>query len=99
MPARRRPGIRLDRVSRAALLLVLVGLAFLYVGPAKSYVQARGESAERAEDVRELREENERLRARRAALEDPRSLELEARRLGMVRPGERSYVIGDLPGG
>lgn len=98
MPARRRPGIRLDRVSRAALLLVLLGLAFLYIGPARSYVEARGESAKRQEEVRELREENDRLRARRRQLEDPRALELEARRLGMVRPGERSYVIKGLPG-
>jgi hypothetical protein len=31
-------------------------------------------------------------------LRDPRALEREARRLGMVRQGERAYVIEGLPG-
>jgi hypothetical protein len=31
------------------------------------------------------------------SLRDPGALEREARRLGMVRAGERSYVIENLP--
>ncbi len=95
----RRPGIRLDRVSRVALLLVLVGLAALYVGPARSYIDTRGEAAQRSAHVAELKRENAALKARKRALETPSELELEARRLGMVRPGERAYVLRGLPGG
>ena len=37
------------------------------------------------------------LKHRLRALRDPGALEREARRLGMVRQGERSYVIENLP--
>ncbi len=92
-------GIRWDRVGRVALLVVLLGLLGLYVGPARSYLGARQEARQRSAEVTELRRENRRLRARRAALADPQALEREARRLGMVRPGEKSYVIEHLPRG
>ena len=69
----------------------------LYVGPARSYLGARQEARQRSAEVSELKRENARLRARRAALRDPQALEREARRLGMVRPGERPYVIEHLP--
>ena len=97
--ASRAAGIRWDRVGRVALLVVLVGLLGLYVGPARSYLGARQEARQRSAEVTELRRENRRLRARRAALADPQALEREARRLGMVRPGEKSYVIEHLPRG
>ena len=50
-------------------------------------------------DVARLKHENTKLRARRDALRNPAALEREARRLGMVRPGERSYVVKHLPKG
>jgi len=98
VPARR-PGIRLDRITRLAFLVVILGVVGLYVGPLHSYVTARQEAGERRAQVEELRKENRELRARRAALNDPGALEQEARKLGMVRPGERAYVVRDLPEG
>ena len=50
--------------------------------------------ARRAED---LRTDNARLRERAKRLRDPNTIELEARRIGMARPGERAYVIRGLP--
>ncbi|MTD46569.1 hypothetical protein GKE82_20320 [Conexibacter sp. W3-3-2] len=97
MSSHRRPGIRLDRVSRLAFLVVTVGVLALYVGPLHSYVTTRGEAAQKRQDVAGLRKENRELRARRAALKDRGALEQEARKLGMVRPGERSYVLRGLP--
>lgn len=93
-----RPGIRLDRITRFALLGVAVAVMALYVGPAKSFVATSKEAAQRRDQVQALRAENRELRARRAALKDPGALEQEARKLGMVRPGERSYVLRGLPG-
>jgi cell division protein FtsB len=89
--------VRWDRVSRVALLCVLVVIAFLYVGPARSYWHALGQSrAERAE-VRALRAEHARLQARFESLQKPGTLEREARKLGYVMPGEKAYVVQGLP--
>ena len=92
-------GIRWDRVSRVALLVVLVVLVCLYAGPARSYWATVHEAKLRRAEVAQLKRENARLRARRAALRGTSALEREARRLGMVRPGERPYVIEHLPKG
>jgi cell division protein FtsB len=91
--------IRWDRVSRVALLIVLVVLVYLYAGPAHSYWDTVHQARQRRNEVAELKRENERLRARREALRGPSALERDARRLGMVRPGERPYVLEHLPKG
>lgn len=95
--AGRGPGIRWDRVGRVALLLVMIAIVGLYIGPSLSYFSAWRESKAREKVVAKLEREQERLEARRAALRSPRVLEQEARRLGMVKPGETAYVIGNLP--
>jgi cell division protein FtsB len=89
--------IRWDRLARVALLCVFAVIVLLYVGPARSYVGALGQSSAREAEVERLEREQARLKARRAALSRPGTLEREARRLGYVKPGERPYVIEDLP--
>ena len=92
-----RPPIRWDRVSRAALIVVLLLIPLLYISPAKQYfAQSRTASEDKAE-LRRLEAENERLESRVRALKAPDALEREARKLGMVRQGERAYVIENLP--
>lgn len=93
------PRIRWDRLSRLAILVVLVAVAALYIGPLSSFWSARGEAATRRAQVERLRQENTQLRARREALRHRGALEAEARRLGMVRPGERPFVVENLPEG
>jgi len=95
----RASGIRWDRISRVGLLVVLVAIVGLYVGPARSYFATRSQAAEKRAIVEKLKGENVRLKARAKALKDPAALEREARRLGMVRPGERAYVVEGLPRG
>ena len=90
--------IRWDRVSRVVLLVVLLGLVLLYAGPARSYWDAMQEASQRRAEVAERKRENERLRERRRALRSSGALEREARRLGMTKPGERPYVVENLPG-
>lgn len=97
-PAPARAHIRWDRVGRVALLLVLLGVIALYVSPLRLWWSTRQESAQRQAEVARLERENQQLRERRAELKDPRALEDEARRLGMVRPGERAFVVEGLPG-
>ena len=88
--------VRWDRVARVALLVVLVGVLALYVGPARSWVSTLSESKQRNGEVAQLERENRQLRERRDELRDPTALEREARRLGMVKPGERAYVVEGL---
>ena len=93
VPAR----IRWDRIGRVALLLVLVLIVFLYVGPLRSWWSTWQESKAKRTEITRLERENAALRARRAALGDPRALEREARKMGMVRPDERPFVVRGLP--
>ena len=99
--ALRRPAarIRWDRVGRVALLLVLVGVVALYVNPLRTYLSTWQEKGHRQAELTQLERENATLRARQRELRDPRALEREARRLGMVKPGERAYVVEGLPAG
>jgi cell division protein FtsB len=106
--ARRRPparpgrplvgaGVRWDRVGRVALLAVLAGIVLLYVGPARSWWETRREAQAKRAELRHLQAEHARLLERRRELREPASLMREARRLGMVRQGERAFVVRDLP--
>ena len=90
--------IRWDRVGRWALLLVLLGVLYLYIGPARAWISAYGEAATKRQEVAALKARNVALRAEHKRLRSPDAIEREARRLGMVRAGERAYVIENLPG-
>ncbi len=93
----RRSGIRWDRVGRIALLATLIVILFSYLSPARHWIQQSGTARHQKEELGELMGEKKRLARRLRSLRDPDALEREARRLGMVRAGERSYVIENLP--
>lgn len=99
-PARRKPrarpargGVRWDKLSRAALLGTLGVILLLYISPAKHWVETSGNARAQRGELRDLTAENRKLKLRVRTLRDPGALEQEARRLGMVREGERSFVI------
>ncbi|MGI8801753.1 MAG: hypothetical protein ACR2KV_06210 [Solirubrobacteraceae bacterium] len=79
------------------MLFVLVILLYLYISPARSLVGAVSESARRHADVAALTRANLALRAERDALGTRATRERNARNLGLVRPGEREFVILGLP--
>ena len=89
--------IRWDRLGRWALLFVLGLVIYLYIGPARNWVSTWSEVREKRGEVAALRAQNERLQARRDDLRRESALEREARQLGMVKAGERAYVIEGLP--
>lgn len=99
--AGRRPhgAIRWDRVGRIALLVTLGFILLLYISPTKHWFEQTGTAGEQKQELRELNAEQKRLKSRVHSLSDPAALEEEARRLGMVRQGERSYVIRNPPRG
>ena len=90
--------VRWDRVGRIALLLVLLGVVGLYVGPARSYLATWKQSNAKHAQLTTLQREHQALLQRATSLHDPRTVESEARRLGMVRPGELPYSVQGLPG-
>ena len=92
-----RPGIRWDRLGRCALLGVLALVVYLYIGPLASWVSTYQESKERKAQVAKLEATNAKLRAQRAQLRKPATLEGLARAQGMVRSGEKPYVLSGLP--
>ena len=89
--------IRWDRLGRIALLFVVALVLYLYIGPTRAWVSTYRESKDRKAELAALERENARLRARRTELRKPLTLETEARRVGMVRGGEKAYVITGLP--
>jgi cell division protein FtsB len=93
---RRKSRIDWDRFGRVALVLVLFVVVVLYVNPISNFLDAWGESRAEQERLADVRAENEQLHQRAAALDAPDAAEREARRIGMVAPGERSYVVRGL---
>src|SRR5919202_616524 len=89
-PGARGPGsgIRWERVGRVALLAVLVVIVLLYVPPVTHWIQQSRTAARGHAQVREVKTERARRRARLRQLSGPGAVEREARRLGMVKPGE-----------
>ncbi len=93
MQTRRRSTIRWDRVGRFGLAAVLGVILLLYISPVKHWFQQSGTAAHQEQRLDELREENRRLESRLNYLKRPESIDREARRLGMVKRGERAFVV------
>src|SRR3954469_12625756 len=88
--------IRWDRLGRWALIAVFAFVLYLYIGPAVKWVATYHQAGEKRAEVQQLRARNEQLKQRRHQLRDKAALEREARRLGMVKAGEKAYVV-ELP--
>jgi cell division protein FtsB len=86
-------GIRWERVGRVALIVVLGVIVLLYIPPVTHWFQQSSTAARGHAQVRQLKRERVRLRARLRELTGPGAIERGARRLGMVKPGERPYVV------
>lgn len=89
--------IRWDRIGRLVVIGVCLLVVLLYVRPLAAIWSARGEAATRHSELTKLQREHAQLSKRVEALKNPAALEREARSLGMVKPGEKAYVIKGLP--
>jgi len=81
------------------LLVVLFAVVISFLGPATKYVRTWQLARETRAQVRQLKTDNEHLRQEAKLLRDPQQVQLRARQLGMARPGERVYVVRNLPKG
>ena len=96
---RKRATKKRGRPQRSTILLrwCLVGtaalVAFLYYRPLATYFETRAALDERAAEVQSLRRERARLQARLVDSTTTRALSREARRLGLVKPGETLFIV------
>lgn len=90
---------RRTRPQRTTILLrwcVLVAagfVSFLYYQPLSSYLETRATLNERMSEVQRLRQERTRLQARLERSATDEALLREARRMSLVRPGERLFIV------
>ena len=89
---RSRP-LRTAVILRWCIVGVALFVAFLYYQPLASYLQTRSALNERTAEVERLRDERARLRARLADSETVTALAREARRMRLVKPGERIFIV------
>jgi cell division protein FtsB len=89
--------VRWDRLGRVGLLIVLLVVVGLYVKQGLSLLSTRAQSEQQLGIVDRLTRENAQLSGQRDSLSNPATIERDARALGMVRTGERPYVITGLP--
>ena len=90
--------VRWDRVGRVGLLVVLSVVIGLYVQHTLSYFSTRSQADQQLAIVQRLTRENANLVKQQSSLSDPATIVSDARGLGMVRQGERPYVITGLSG-
>lgn len=89
--------VRRQGVWRLLILLFIIFIIGCYISPVRSYIE-RSRQIENERNVTEqLRFENESLIYERESLKDENFVEQVAREdLGLVMPGEQSYVVKDL---
>jgi cell division protein FtsB len=97
-PGSSRQRIRWDRVGRVGLLVTFAVVLGLYAQHTLSYFSTRAQADQQQSLVTQLTRANRALVRQQASLNDPATIVRDARGLGMVRPGERSYAVTGLPG-
>ena len=90
--------VRWDRAGRIGLLVVLAVVVGLYVQHTLSYLSTKSQFDQQQTIVNRLQHQNAALERQQRSLNDPGTIVKDARALGMVRPGERPYVVIGLGG-
>ena len=91
-------GRRLGLAPQVAVVLLVVGLAgAMAIEPTRQLLEQRSRIAGTTDELRAIREANDRLEKRINRLQDPDYLEQQARASGLVRPGETAVVVMPPP--
>jgi cell division protein FtsB len=85
--------VRWDRIGRITLLVVLAVVVGLYVQHALAYLSTRAQADEQSAIVDKLERQNAALLEQQQSLNQPATIQADARALGMVAPGERPYAL------
>ncbi|MGP0052082.1 MAG: FtsB family cell division protein [Solirubrobacteraceae bacterium] len=89
--------VRWDRLGRIALLLVFGLVAVLGIQGAVSFLHTHAQAEQQQAIVRALTRENMKLREQQRSLQSTPTIVQDARKLGMVRPGEQPFVVIAAP--
>ena len=84
-----------DRKFRTVMVLVFCLVGWIGVKAGLSMYAAQQQASAEGATLAALKLQNRQLRARKAALSQGQTIVRDARHLGMVMSGERSYVVID----
>lgn len=90
--------VRWDRKLRVIMLLVLGLVGWVGAHGAMELLRTRAQANEEQSLVVKLERQNRQLEQQASSLNQPATIIRAARALGMVKAGERAYVITGLPG-
>jgi hypothetical protein len=79
------------------MLCVVVAIAYLYLSAGLRLLSSWGESKRDSAQMHVLEGDHRLLQQRHDALASPGTIQEEARRLGMIHPGEQAYIVSGLP--
>jgi cell division protein FtsB len=85
------------RPTRLLALGAIVVAGVLYWKPLHSYVHTRDVLNRRQAEVTKLQQQQDRLETRIERADTGHVLVREARRLGLVKPGEQLYIVRGIP--
>ncbi|HEX4837419.1 MAG TPA: septum formation initiator family protein [Solirubrobacteraceae bacterium] len=74
-----------------------MAIVYLYLSAGVRLFSTWRESGRDRAQVHALEHQNRLLQRQHAALASPGIVQAEARRLGMVHPGEQAYIVSGLP--
>lgn len=89
--------VRWERLGRVVLLGVFGVVLSLYLKQGLSLLSTHSQTATQQAIVQRLARQNRVLMQEQRSLNSPATIERDARALGMVRSGERPYVVTGLP--
>jgi cell division protein FtsB len=81
------------RLTRLVGVAVVCAIAVAYVQPIRAYMEAKDEVVKRRAEQAALMSKQSKLRHRLELTEAEAFIEREARRIGLVRPGEQLYIV------
>ncbi len=79
------------------MLFALLVLLYLAISPMRALVADVSLSAQRHAQLQSLQRQAATLAAEKRALAAPSTRQIQARNLGLVRPGEQEYVVAGEP--
>jgi cell division protein FtsB len=79
------------------MLCVMVALVYLYLSAGIRLLSSWREAKRDSAQVSVLEHQDQALRREHTTLASPSTVQEEARRLGMIHPGEQAYSVSGLP--
>lgn len=80
------------------MLGVMMAIVYLYLSAGVRLFSAWGESKRDNAQAAVLAHQHNALEQQHALFSSPGTVQAEARRLGMIHPGEQAYIVSGLPG-